>query len=795
MPDSPTGQGYVISRTSADDSYRLWRFDPGGKELLTSVALSRKARYERTNSLIWIGGYLLEWSQAYPAQGAPFYNFRLLPFDPTSNDPLAAPPLQHGQWTKQKFWGREADFGNPEGGHKQYDDDNTLTLIPLGSFLLNFIPTDGRGTFGLWNFDPCPTAPGTADPIPGNYSYTPEGSFRDMQIGDQLLPFNNYVLSRTRATGAYRVWSFDPQATIPLAHPAVQHGTWKDMPASHELVSIGDFALQWNPRDRRYKLWRFDPTSANPLVGPVRTGTLPAGITPKSSLLGFQPPVPVNKARAAKPGTMDFMRSNIKHVVYYMLENRSFDHVVGWLHAKNDHLHVIGPQGPYQGASTSMFNMDGDQKVKLSKYKDGKLSVDWSLEMFNYDPYHDLSDVLRQMFYQHPEGYGRRAVPDMGGFIWNNGSRQVMQTYTPHQLPVLNGLAGQYAISDEWFCSMPSCTDANRSFALTGSAQGQCNNFMDPPQYIFWPEQPHRASIWKQLWANGITDWKLYNSTEWMDHVFSYQLFLDGQIPTVDASVASGSTQYLAPVADFYADAAAGTLPAFSYIEPIWIGASGTTSYHPGEDLVAGELQLNQVYNALRNGPNWENTLLIVTFDEHGGIFDHVAPPYAVNPWPNDVADGFRYDMMGPRVPAIMASPWIEPKTVFRSSTGTAYDHTSILATLLDWFGVPRSQWFLGDRVNQAPTLENVLTRAKPRKTAPAFTPPYDINYPPDKPATPVSTVHHLHRMVAHAHIVARTRGKLSAPEVRALSQKVAMETIDVKDLTRKLDELKKTFG
>ncbi|HEY5218920.1 MAG TPA: alkaline phosphatase family protein, partial [Gemmatimonadaceae bacterium] len=405
------------------------------------------------------------------------------------------------------------------------------------------------------------------------------------------------------------------------------------------------------------------------------------------------------------------------------------------------------------------------------------------------------SDVLRQMFYQRPNGYADRGVPDMGGFIWNNGSPQVMQTYTPHQLPVLNGLGGEYAISDEWFCSMPSCTDANRSFALTGSAQGQCNNFMDPPQYVYWPEQPHRASIWKALWANGITDWKLYNSTEWMDHVFSYQLFLDGQIPTVDASIAAGLQQYLAPVADFYSSALAGTLPAFSYIEPIWIGASGTTSYHPGEDLVAGEIQLNQVYDSLRKGPNWNETLLIITFDEHGGIFDHVPPPYAVNPWPNDVADGFHYDMMGPRVPAIMASPWIEPHTVFRSSTGTAYDHTSILATLLEWFGVPRSRWFLGDRTNNAPTLERVLTRTKPRKHAPAFTPPYDENYPPTGEPTPATTVHHLHRLVAHAHVVARTRGKLPAREVRELSHRIATQATDVQTLTRLLDELKKKFG
>ena len=797
MSDARQDQGYVISRSSNDDSYKIWRFDPDASGLLTPVGLASGAQYNRQNSLIWIGGYFLEWGPAQKAKGGPpYYSFRLFEFDPNSDDPLAAAPVQHGQWSKAKFWGRGADFGNPTGGHKQYDNDDTLTFIPLGSFLLNFIPTTGRGTFGLWNFDPCPTAPGTADPIPGNFSYTPEGSFRSMQIGDELLPFNNYVLDRKRATGEYAVWSFDPQATIPLARPTVQQGTWTDIPANHELVPIGDHVLEWNPADRGYRLWRFDATSANPLTGPLRTGTLPDGIEPNGTLFGFQPPLLPDAKQAVTPGTIDFMQSKIKHVVYYMLENRSFDHVLGWLHAKGDEkLHIVGPEGPYKGATTQMYNMDGDQKVPLTKFKDGKLSTDWVLEMFSDDPYHDLSDVLRQMFYDHPNGYEAHAVPDMGGFVWNNGNSQVMETFTPNQLPILNGLAGEYAVSDEWFCSMPSCTDANRAFGLTGSSQGQCNNFMDPPQYIFWPEQPHRASIWKTLWANGISDWKLFNSTEWMEHVFSYQLFLDGQIPTVDASVAAGLNQYVAPVDDFYSSALAGTLPAFSYIEPIWIGASGTTSYHPGEDVVAGEIQLNKIYDSIRQGPDWEETLLIITFDEHGGIFDHVSPPYAVNPWPNDTVDGFRYDMMGPRVPGIMVSPWIEPKTVFRSSTGTVYDHTSIIATILEWFGVPRSRWFLGERVQQAPTLENVLTRSTPRPKAPVFTPPYDQNYPPDAAPSPATNVHHLHKMVAHAMVVGLTHGKLPAPEIRALSYRITNEATDMKTLTRMLDDLKKQYG
>lgn len=784
-------QGYMVSRSTQDDAYQLWRFDPKGQELLAPVS---SGSYDRANSLVWIGGYLLEWGPSQDAQGSPYYEYKLLEFDPESGDPLSAPPLQHGQWNKSKFWGRFADFGNPNGGHKQYDNDKKLTLIPLGSFLLNFIPNDGRGTYALWNFDPCPLQPGKADPIPAPYPYTAQGAFRDIKEGHELLAFNGYVLDRHRATGGYRLWSFDPQAIVPLSYPAIQQGTWADIGENHQLVPIGDMVLEWVPGDLNYRLWQFDPAQSNPLVL-ARKGVLPNSFTANTTGMGFQPNLPIDQELAAVPGTVSFMRSKIKHVVYYMLENRSFDHVCGWLYESGQKgIHFIGPDGPFKGASTEYFNYDGATKINLSKYKGGKLSVEWGLEMFTYDPYHDLSDVLRQMYHK-VDVNTQGVVPDMGGFVFNNGNTQVMQTYTPEQLPVLNGLAREFAISDEWFSCMPAATDVNRSFALTGSAQKQLNNFMSPPQYLYWPEQPHRASIWKLLWANGITDWKIYNSIKWQAHPFTYQLFLQGQIPTVDAGVDQGSQEHIAPIDQFYADAAAGTLPAFSYLEPVWIGNTGTTSYHPGEDLVPGEEALNKIYNALRQGPNWEETLFVITFDEHGGIFDHVPPPAAKNPWPNDRLDGFGCDVMGVRVPGIVVSPLIEPNTVFRSDTGVAFDHTSILATLLQWFGIPKSRWFLGERTNHAPTFEKVLTRTLPRTTSPAFKPPYDKNYPPDGKRTPTTKVHGLHVNVAHQLIASMARGKLSAAEIARLSHEVTTGAEDSHALAKQLDQLAKRFG
>src|SRR4029077_16906043 len=219
-------------------------------------------------------------------------------------------------------------------------------LLPLGGFILNVIPTDGRGTFQLWNFDPSPLLQGRSDPLP--QAYTPQGSFDTIDYGHELIPLGNYVLDRLPESGAYWLWSFDPQAVMPLGQPAIQQGRWEHIDKSHKLVAIGEYVLDWTPEDGRYWLWRFDPKSADPLTGPVRQGQLPRNLDANTILTGMQPLLPVDVARKDVPGTIDFMRDKIKHVVYLMLENRSFDHVCGWLYEKGEAgINFVGRDGPF----------------------------------------------------------------------------------------------------------------------------------------------------------------------------------------------------------------------------------------------------------------------------------------------------------------------------------------------------------------------------------------------------------------------------------------------------------------
>lgn len=799
---SPTDD-YVISRNTHSDAYTLWQFDLDHPELLRSCPLGPQAQFDCTHKIAPMGRYLLEWGGATLKDYQPCFPYRLFEFDPQSPNPLMGAALQKGFWTKTKFWSYRADFGNPNGAKESYDSGDDLMLLPLGGFMLNVIPTMGRGTFQLWNFDPNPLRlnpndPLSADPLPK--PFTPQGSFDSIDFDHELIPMGNYVLDRVADTGEYWVWSFDPQAIMPLALPAIQSGNWSHINADHRLVSMGEYVLDWVPASRRYCLWRFDPTCADPLVGPVREGTLPEGFDQTTTLTLVQQPRSVNPEQAQVPGTMDFMRDKIKHVVYLMLENRSFDHVLGWLYNKTDTgINFVGSDAPFDGASAEMFNIDPcggldgktPQKVMLTQYQDGQLSEDWDLDFLPNDPFHDKTDVMRQMFYGQKAGYENRVVPHMGGFVWNNGVHDVMQTYAPRQLPILNGLARNFAVSDAWYCSMPSATDPNRAFAFTGSSLGQLNNFQNGTTYLNWPSNPHRQSIWKVLWSNGFTDWKLYHSVEWMNFVHTYQLYLEGTIPSVDKAIAADATCFLQTVDQFKADAAAGNLPAFSFLEPIWIAMTGTTSYHPGADPTAGEIALNAIYDAVRNSPKWRETLFIITFDEHGGVFDHAPPPYAKNPWPNDSNDGFRYDLMGVRVPTILVSPWIEPQTVFRSGESTAFDATSILATLLHWAGVPKARWCMGDRVQHAPTFEGVLQRSTPRETAPKLEPAFDKSYPRAGPSSAGSArLNDLHTLMTPRVIAAMAKGKLSDLQVQQMSKKILDDACDAASLYAQLERL-----
>lgn len=717
---------YVINRSSTDTSYTVWELNLENPELFTKHASQQKTALSSDQyNLCTVGGYLMAYSKQ---NGGDSYDidYAVFKFNPDIENPLNSKAHQEGHWKRSKF----ISYSSHLTWNKKEAD--ILQLIPMTGYVLAYIPTSARATYCLWNFDPALDSPKNVDPLANSISTM--DAFSVIGENSQLIPIDNYVLEwlPTETASTYRVWSFDPQAMTPLALPTISEGSWSDIDKSHQLLVLGDYILDWVPSDRSYRLWLFDPQQkTNPLVGPVRTGTLPSAFDADGVLTPVQSEAAICKDKAKVPGTMAFMRDKIKHVVVYMVESRSMDSVLGWLYENSkEKINFINGEKKFEGTKASYFNKDGKQKFNVYKFKEGELSQDYDLNAPSMDPYHGTPDSIHQQYSGGYAAYFAGEKPDMGGFVKNNCSGDVMVTLTPKQLPVLNGIAKSYGVSDQWFSALPGGTDSNRAIALTGSAFNITTTLEGNPQYEYFADKPHRQSLWKVLWDYGFNDWKIYWSVKWLDEVFTYQLYLKGDIPSVDSNVSDGKTDYIAPIEQFKIDAKNNQLPKFSFLEPVWIAPSGATSYHPGGDLVPAEKALNEIYEAVTNGPGWEQTALIITFSKGGGLYDHVAPPKTINPWPNDINDGFSFDVLGPRVPAIVVSPWVDKHTVFRAPSETPLSATSLPATLLEWFGIPKARWGLGDRIPKSETFEFVFERKTPRKDKPRFTPPYDQTHP-----------------------------------------------------------------
>jgi phospholipase C len=258
---------------------------------------------------------------------------------------------------------------------------------------------------------------------------------------------------------------------------------------------------------------------------------------------------------------------------------------------------------------------------------------------------------------------------------------------------VLSGLARGYAVCDHWYSAAPTETLPNRAFACAATSQGH----MDDKTHTFTS-----PSIFGLLGSHGL-EWAIYG--------------YDAQPLTrstfTDIANASGGSFGL--FTDFKAAVAAGGLGAFTFLEPSW-GSTGN-SQHPNYNVALGEQLILDVYQALRSGPGWQKTLLIITYDEHGGCYDHVPPPSGATPPDSDTGEfGFDFTRFGVRVPTVLVSPLIAAGTVYRVAAGSMpLDHTSILKSVQQRWGLPS----LTARDAAAPGFGDVLTLATPRTDDP----------------------------------------------------------------------------
>lgn len=363
----------------------------------------------------------------------------------------------------------------------------------------------------------------------------------------------------------------------------------------------------------------------------------------------------------------------IKHVVVLMMENRSFDHMLGALRGKNSNIN--GLTGNESNPDTNGTIV----KVQAAAKFQGQLGK---------DPDHHFPGVDLQIF---GGAQGDDRVANMQGFVKSyftqtndvNRSHAIMNYFTPDQLPVLTELATEFAVFNGWFSSIPGPTICNRAFAHYGTSFGQVG--MD----IFYLLDPI-LSIYERMVNAGQAS-KIY--------------YYDQQSSTMEVvNLLKNEPQVFATFDQFLADCKSGNLPQYSFVEPCYSDHPGddggqilASDQHPDHDVREGERLIAYVFNAIRTNPDlWQSTVLLIVYDEHGGLYDHVVPPpcapdgYVAQPADTLTGRPFAFDRLGIRVPAILVSPWIARGTVVPGpedqAKGRVFEHASIPATVTSQF-------------------------------------------------------------------------------------------------------------
>lgn len=425
------------------------------------------------------------------------------------------------------------------------------------------------------------------------------------------------------------------------------------------------------------------------------------------------------------------------HLVVLMFENRSFDNLLGRLYEPGEvpsFEGVLGrdlfnpiPPGVLK-TGESRIPVHPAERMDTPDPDPGEEYPHVNTQLFGtIDPAQNRYKEVGEMAAPFNAPTDPSATPAMSGFVTDyinnfrvemgrtptvNECSQIMAGYTPDQLPVFTGLAKGFACFDHWFCEVPSQTYPNRSFFHAASSSGLVVN---QPLGKFATKN-NAPTIFERLESAGRT-WRVYSHPAQMVSVTGliHARRLDRYFAT-----------NFSTIFDFYEDVRAGKLPDYSFIEPnllfprtdmhppvrTWLRRH--LPFPPPEATNGGEDLLSRVYECIRTssskrGSNWLNTLLLVTFDEHGGTYDHVPPPPA--PPPDDSAPhelGFAFDRSGVRVPTIAISAWIEPRTVVSKE----FRATSVIRTI-------RERWSLGGALTQrdaiAADLAPILSRSSPR--------------------------------------------------------------------------------
>ena len=457
----------------------------------------------------------------------------------------------------------------------------------------------------------------------------------------------------------------------------------------------------------------------------------------------------------------------VESVVVLMLENRSFDNLIGFLYTSNGNKSPSGDSyDGLTGNETNPSHPNGTDPVRVSRNTT-------SPTVPTPDPHEEFEFITEQLF--TPPGTRNQGFVIDYATVRGATGADIMRCYDPSMIPCLKSIAENYAVCDAWFASVPSQTWPNRSFVHCGWSNGHVNNAPDDP--LRWDIE----TIYNEMTSTRKASWSVY-----YDEFFISLTRL--QLPKLWKLRYSRNFK---PFKEFLKDANAGRLPNYAFVEPNFfhnpITGEQANDQHPPHDVVFGDTFIGHVYNAVVTSPQWKanQVLFIITHDEHGGCYDHVPPPLDAKPPQPGTGDfGFDFKRFGVRVPFVLVSPYVPKGSVFRAPAGQTFDHTSILATLEQRYGLGA----LKDRETVAPDLGDVLSLPQPRTdSAPIVLPPQEAAFaaaPGDVANAPLND---LQRSIIRAVHHAAIQMPALVPEIAATVAGAA--TMEPPELVQTIDQ------
>ncbi|XP_072983963.1 non-specific phospholipase C2-like [Typha latifolia] len=394
----------------------------------------------------------------------------------------------------------------------------------------------------------------------------------------------------------------------------------------------------------------------------------------------------------------------IKTVVVVVMENRSFDHMLGWMKQLNPEIDGV------TGTESNPISA-ADPNASRVYFKDGAHFVD-------PDPGHSFQAIREQLF--GSDDTSASPAP-MNGFVQNarsmsaNMTDAVMNGFRPEMVAVYKALVEEFAVVDRWFASVPASTQPNRLFVHSATSMGATSNN-------------------RSLLVKGYPQRTIFDNLD--DAGYSFGIYYQDLPATLfyrNLRKLKYLTKFHSYALEFKNHARKGSLPNYAVIEQHYMDSKAhpANDDHPSHDVYQGQMFIKEIYETLRSSPQWNQTLLVITYDEHGGFFDHVPTPVRGVPSPDGIVGPepffFTFNRLGVRVPAIMVSPWIEKGTVVHGPNGvpfptSEYEHSSIPATVKKIFDLPSP--YLTKRDEWAGTFEGIVqTRIQPRTDCPVELP------------------------------------------------------------------------